>query len=61
MSDSPYIAVCGKCNVPLMLHPVDQCPYDYRPVSLNGHICGYAMVRKINEKNKKNQEAGTAL
>lgn len=42
----PYIAVCGKCNVPLKVHPVKQCPYDYKPIVHNGRLYGYQMIDK---------------
>jgi hypothetical protein len=42
----PYLAVCGKCNIALKVHPVKHCPYDYKPVVYNGRLYGYKMVQK---------------
>jgi hypothetical protein len=42
----PYIAVCGKCNVAIKVHPVKQCPYNYKPVIVNGRTYGYSMTLK---------------
>ena len=46
------IAVCGKCNVPLTLHPVPQCPYEYKPVE--GY--GFMMTNKKSHLNGQAEE-----
>jgi hypothetical protein len=43
---SGAVVVCGKCNVPMELHPVQACPYLYVPREFKGRIIGYGMTRK---------------
>lgn len=56
MRPGPYTAVCGLCNVPLRLHPVESCKYEYKPVIHNGVTYGYRMIEK-KKKNGKTEEA----
>ena len=41
--DKSMVAVCGKCNVAIELHPVPSCPYTYKPIILNGRRYGWHM------------------
>lgn len=43
---SGAVVVCGKCSVSLELHPVKNCPYEYKPIKWRGRVVGYNMVRK---------------
>lgn len=60
MSNGPYAAVCGKCNVPLELHPVESCPHDYQPIRINGRVYGYKMLDKKNGETKKQENRKSA-
>ena len=44
---SPYIAVCGKCNIPIELHPVPSCPYAYKATE------GYGWMMTLLPERKK--------
>lgn len=44
-AEGPYVAVCGKCNLAIDLHPVKNCPYTYKPVVLNGRRYGWMLQR----------------
>jgi hypothetical protein len=48
-AEGPYVAVCGKCNLAIDLHPVKNCPYTYKPVVLNGRRYGW-MLKRGEEK-----------
>ena len=41
--DKSMVAVCGKCNIAIKLHPVPSCPYTYKPIILNGRRYGWHM------------------
>jgi hypothetical protein len=43
---SGAVVVCGKCNVPLELHPHEWCPFEYRATEIQGRTVGYSMLRK---------------
>jgi hypothetical protein len=38
--------LCGKCNVHLDRHPVEQCPYTYEPIYFNDRVVGYHLMPK---------------
>lgn len=42
--DKSMVAVCGKCNIAIELHPVPSCPYRYKPIILNGRRYGWHMT-----------------
>lgn len=44
--NGPYLEACGKCNVPMKVHPVKQCPYTYAPIKRGSKIVGYELKRK---------------
>lgn len=52
----PYLAVCGKCNMPLQKHPVENCPYIYEPIAHDGRVYGYRMLDKKNKNGKTEKE-----
>jgi hypothetical protein len=53
---SNMVAVCGRCNVPIELHPVESCDYEYAPIVLNGRRYGWRMVkRKIKNGDEEDQ------
>lgn len=60
MSAGPYIAVCGKCNVALDKHPVEQCPYEYQPISHDGRVYGYRMLDKKNGTSQEKEDKARA-
>jgi hypothetical protein len=42
----PYLLACGRCQVPMKVHPVKQCPYLYTPIKQGKKLVGYKMRRK---------------
>ena len=52
------IAVCGKCNVAIEVHPVANCPYEYVPIYMNGRRYGWNVVpKKKKTENGENEKA----
>ena len=49
---SGAIAVCGRCNVPIELHPHESCEYEYVELRVHGSTVGYYMLKK--KKSQKN-------
>jgi hypothetical protein len=47
---SGAVCVCGKCNVPMELHPHQWCPYEYEAVREKGKIIAYFMLAKKEEQ-----------
>ena len=45
-TEGALVAVCGRCNVAIELHPVKHCPLIYKPVWLNGRRYGWRMEKK---------------
>lgn len=46
MRNGPYFEACGKCLLPMKVHPVKHCPYTYTPIKHHKKIVGYRMKRK---------------
>lgn len=40
------VAVCGKCNIAIELHPIKHCEYIYTPIVFNGRRYGWSLKRR---------------
>lgn len=41
-----YLEACGKCCLPMKVHPVKQCPYLYKAIKNGRKIVGWGLTRR---------------